>query len=528
MDNNMNFYNKLFISVFFIIFLSFFDIAYAHPLDEAYEIRPTQICFLNREDEKNIKSMQGVYFYDHYALYVNASNNDGPTRVVLVDLNSCSVIDISEEKSFGHGNDLTYNSKEKKFYIIPSSKTKLAYGFKVENNKIILDDSSISTNIGLYAIDYDNDNDQYYIATGGNIYSIKSLKSLDSEKKLIGTTFLEYDNVPLVKQGISYYNGNIYEARTISESSSSHYNDSYVIVRDANTGEYKYSMHFPRSYFEGHLEGITVIENKIYFGINVHKPTSSGSALPEGSANTNTKRGQAFLVYDGINQYEQEYNMKIKKMELVQNGTIYIEQGDSFNYHNLKIKNTHNNGDISYVELNELNSTLTGFNNNIIGEQVVKITYEKVEYECNVVIVEKCDYKILEGENQNYTIGKSEDLVFRINANYQLFINGGKILVDGEVVNSLNYDVKDGSTIIKLKTDYLNNISVGEHTLNVIFSNNKSSNIKFTTSGQKKTDVVEENPKTGHYFSLFFILFPLIAIILVLILKKRMIYFYKL
>lgn len=49
------------------------------------------------------------------------------------------------------------------------------------------------------------------------------------------------------------------------------------------------------------------------------------------------------------------------------------------------------------------------------------------------------------------------------------------IEVDGKAVDAANYTVKSGSTIITLKPEYLNTLSVGKHTLTVIYTDGEAS-----------------------------------------------------
>ena len=65
------------------------------------------------------------------------------------------------------------------------------------------------------------------------------------------------------------------------------------------------------------------------------------------------------------------------------------------------------------------------------------------------VVVEKIEYKVIEGAEQTYTITEDTEARFRIDADYSLFNN--KVYVDNVLVDSSNYTSKSGSTI-KLKT----------------------------------------------------------------------------
>ena len=102
--------------------------------------------------------------------------------------------------------------------------------------------------------------------------------------------------------------------------------------------------------------------------------------------------------------------------------------------------------------------------------------------------VEPKEYKVIEGANQKYTIDESKNATFRIDAEYNVFENGGKVYVDNTLVDNNNYTSKSGSTIITLKDAYLKTLSVGEHTLKVAFTDGGEATTKFEIA--KK---IEEN-----------------------------------
>ena len=81
-----------------------------------------------------------------------------------------------------------------------------------------------------------------------------------------------------------------------------------------------------------------------------------------------------------------------------------------------------------------------------------------------------------------------KNATFRIDAEYNLFENGGKVYVDNTLVDNNNYTSKSGSTIITLKDAYLKTLSVEEHTLKVAFTDGGETTTKFVIA--KK---VEEN-----------------------------------
>ena len=107
------------------------------------------------------------------------------------------------------------------------------------------------------------------------------------------------------------------------------------------------------------------------------------------------------------------------------------------------------------------------------------------------------EYKFLEGENQNYTINKENELKFRIDAEYSLF---DKVYIDNELVDIKNYTSKEGSTIIIFNKDYISKLSVGKHTLKVMFSDGEA-NTEFNILKEKI-----ENPSTKDNFGKYVIM----------------------
>ena len=72
------------------------------------------------------------------------------------------------------------------------------------------------------------------------------------------------------------------------------------------------------------------------------------------------------------------------------------------------------------------------------------------------------NYKIINGADSKHTIGKDGTLTFRSNAPFSEFV---AVLVDGVKVDPSNYDVSEGSTIVRLKQSFLDTLSKGSHTI---------------------------------------------------------------
>ena len=128
-----------------------------------------------------------------------------------------------------------------------------------------------------------------------------------------------------------------------------------------------------------------------------------------------------------------------------------------------------------------------------------KLTLTNITSNINLeVVVEKIVYEVIEGANQKYVITENDKAVFKINADLRLF---SEVYVDDVLVDSANYDLESGSTIITLKKEYVDTLSEGEHTLRAVFNDGGEATTKFTvakvnTPIQDDTKT-EDNPKTG-------------------------------
>ena len=117
------------------------------------------------------------------------------------------------------------------------------------------------------------------------------------------------------------------------------------------------------------------------------------------------------------------------------------------------------------------------------------------------------EYKFTEGANQIYTIDESKNAIFRIDADFSLF--DGKLYIDGILVDAKNYKAVSGSTVITLNKEYVDTLSVGEHTIKVEFSDGGSATTKFEVKAkQVNTEKTENitNPQTGDNIGTYIIL----------------------
>lgn len=124
------------------------------------------------------------------------------------------------------------------------------------------------------------------------------------------------------------------------------------------------------------------------------------------------------------------------------------------------------------------------------------------------VVVEKIVYEVTEGANQKYTITKNNEAKFKINADFRLF-DEGKVYVDNELVDPKNYTAESGSTIITLKKEFVDTLSVGEHTLKVLFNDGGEA---ITTFNVARVTVPTDNPQTGDNIG-FYIISGILSIV---------------
>lgn len=137
--------------------------------------------------------------------------------------------------------------------------------------------------------------------------------------------------------------------------------------------------------------------------------------------------------------------------------------------------------------------------------------YTRCKYEFNFQYVNEevspKEYKFTEGANQIYVIDESKNAIFRIDADFSLF--DGKVYIDDALLDAKNYQAESGSTIIILNKEYVDTLSVGEHTIKVEFSDSGSATTKFEAKvKQVNTEKLENitNPQTGDNIGTYIVL----------------------
>ena len=120
-------------------------------------------------------------------------------------------------------------------------------------------------------------------------------------------------------------------------------------------------------------------------------------------------------------------------------------------------------------------------------------------------VEEEIEYKILDGANQTYTLGSNTDVIIRASGDLDKL---QAIEIDnGNVISSSNYKLDSGSTILTLLASFLENSSVGEHTITFRYNDgevstkltiaNATNNNPTPTSNNTDNTNTTNNPQTA-------------------------------
>ena len=105
------------------------------------------------------------------------------------------------------------------------------------------------------------------------------------------------------------------------------------------------------------------------------------------------------------------------------------------------------------------------------------------------------DYKFLEGANGKWTKSSDKNLAFRANGEFSKFTG---VKVDGTKIDADKYTAVSGSTIVNLKKEYLETLSVGKHTLTVAYTDGEcSTEFEIKAASTTKKDTTDKENKSS-------------------------------
>ena len=134
-----------------------------------------------------------------------------------------------------------------------------------------------------------------------------------------------------------------------------------------------------------------------------------------------------------------------------------------------------------------------------IKDKVVHVYDNDMDDTCNVCGYKRVlptpvvTYKFIEGANGSWTKNSGKNLGFKVNGEISRFTG---VKVDGTLIGNDKYTAVSGSTVVTLKKDYLETLSVGKHTLSVVYTDGECTT-EFEVIADTKPTTPEEDKKPG-------------------------------
>ena len=175
----------------------------------------------------------------------------------------------------------------------------------------------------------------------------------------------------------------------------------------------------------------------------------------------------------------------------------------------VKTKTSYTAGDTLYVDditvtayyADGYSEVVTGYTTNaatidmsVIGDKTLTVSYTKnggTKTKDIIVTVLVKSYNITDGAGSSHTIGSDENITVTGNGEFGKFVG---VKIDGKEVDDNNYTAKEGSTIIIFKAFYLDTLSVGTHTIEIVWTNGSASTT--FTINEKAPDAPETGDST--------------------------------
>ena len=201
----------------------------------------------------------------------------------------------------------------------------------------------------------------------------------------------------------------------------------------------------------------------------------------------------------GDNYTEEEKAALEEKLEQINNALESIEKVEAVMDAIAALPDTVEPDDTATEALinaaKELYDALTEHEKSLIPEEMK----EKLES----LLGDLLDYRIVGGSGGQWTVGDDGSITMIANGPVEKFV---EIKVDGTAVDAANYTVKSGSTIITLKPEYLNTLSVGKHTLTVLYTDGQATGeFEILEKTETTTPQTDDNSNVGLWITLLFV-----------------------
>lgn len=137
--------------------------------------------------------------------------------------------------------------------------------------------------------------------------------------------------------------------------------------------------------------------------------------------------------------------------------------------------------------------TLTFENNDKVGDAYAVVTAKEGSGYTGTVRVKFTiqdapktpEYSITKGNAGKWYLKSTKTLSFTASGDFDKFVG---VSVDGKRISDSNYAAKKGSTVIALKTSYLNTLKAGEHTITIHFEDGKAEGTFQILDGKDSTN----------------------------------------
>lgn len=132
----------------------------------------------DKENNAVYTTPQGACSDGRYAYLIFFADKDKTAVIAKYDMNTSSVVQYSEPLELNHGNDMTYDSKNKRLVIVHNAPYKKKISF-VDPNTLKIIGNSITLDFDAYSIAYHASTDEYAVGVAGT----ESTKIVDSNFK---------------------------------------------------------------------------------------------------------------------------------------------------------------------------------------------------------------------------------------------------------------------------------------------------------------------------------------------------------
>lgn len=147
------------------------------------------------------------------------------------------------------------------------------------------------------------------------------------------------------------------------------------------------------------------------------------------------------------------------------------------------------------VLVKDTDYTLTFENNDKAGDAYAVVTAKEgsgytgsIRVKFTITEAPKDLYTITKGNAAKWTLKSTKTLSFTASGDFDKFVG---VSVDGKRISESQYTAKKGSTVITLKSSYLNTLKKGGHTITIHFDDGKAEG-NFTV-----LEASSDNPNTG-------------------------------